>query len=407
MKKFLASVATALLIAGGGLVFSATSANAADTDTCVPSVAWTETIVVTPEIPAVPAVPAVPEQPEVSHFDYQRYSWTGGPTDVAPVETPPSDNWQANTTDYDGAGHGTDPVDVAFQRDNPNKGNADWFFWTKTKVIDKPYVAGTPEIPGVPAVPAVTRTVEHPAVTCDDEQPPVSPTPCVSNDDWYTESDDVPPELSPEGLVFTGGTGKAVGTRLTVTGNLQGWTSASFDNTGGTEQFFFRIVIDASADGGPAYKSLSFPGYTTIDQNSVSYQYGESIAATAARFPHNKITSVGFQTNSGAPADYSATLRSFSSDCANVDWTYTEEPPVEQPPVDQPPAVVPPVVQTPVTPAVVPVLTEVTPEPVSAETSLASTGGTPAVGFIWFGALVLAAGVFATIASVITKRRHQ
>ena len=46
--------------------------------------------------PATPAVPAVPEVLEVSHFEFQRYSWTGGPVESAPTEIPPSANWQAN-----------------------------------------------------------------------------------------------------------------------------------------------------------------------------------------------------------------------------------------------------------------------------------------------------------------------
>lgn len=326
MKKFLASAVTAFLIAAGGVAITTTAANATPpVEECIPSEAWTETAVITPAIPAKPAVPAVPEVLEVSHFEYQRYSWTGGPTETAPTEVPPSANWQANTTNYEGAGHGTDPIGVAFPKNDNGKG--DWFFWTKTKVVDQPYVPGTPEIPAVPEVPAVTQTIEHPAVTCEEEPVEVDPIVCVSAGGWYTEGDDLTPVATPEGLVFTGGSGKAVGTRLPVTGNLQGWTSASFDATGGTEQFFFRIVIDASADGGPAYKSLSFPGTSTITQDSVSYQYGETLAATAERFPNNKITSIGFQTNSGAPADFSATLRSFSSDCANVDFTYTEEEP--------------------------------------------------------------------------------
>lgn len=89
---------------------------------------------------------AVAETLEKSHDEYQRYSWKGGPISSAPTEVPPGRNWQANTTNYEGAGHGTDPIGVPFQRDNPGQGKADWFFWTKTKVIDQKYV---------PAVPAV------------------------------------------------------------------------------------------------------------------------------------------------------------------------------------------------------------------------------------------------------------
>lgn len=94
---------------------------------------------------------AIPEILEESYLAYQRYSWTGGPTDGAPTEVPPSDNWQANTTNYEGAGHGTDPIGVPIQTGPP--GNANWFFWTATKVVTQEYV------PGVPAV------------TCPDPEP--------------------------------------------------------------------------------------------------------------------------------------------------------------------------------------------------------------------------------------------
>jgi len=127
---------------------------------CTPSDAWTETVV------DAPAIPAVPEILEVSHTEYQRYSWTGGPLEGSPPNGAPGDGWTANTTNYEGAGHGTDPIGVAFDESHGSSGNADWFFWTATKVIDQPYV------PGAPAVPAQTHDVEHPAVTC----PPDSPT---------------------------------------------------------------------------------------------------------------------------------------------------------------------------------------------------------------------------------------
>lgn len=404
MKKFLASVSTALLIAAGGVAITSTAANATTPiEVCTPSEAWIETVIVTPEIPAVPAVPAVPEQLEESHFEYQRYSWTGGPTETAPVETPPSANWQANTTEYEGAGHGTDPIGVAFPKNDNGKG--DWFFWTKTKVVDKPYVAGTPEIPGKPAVPAVTQTIEHPAVICEEEPPTIEPAACVGVGDWYTEGDDLAPVITPDGLVFTGGSGKAVGYRLPVTGNLQGWTSASFDNSGGTEQFFFRIVIDASADGGPAYKSLSFPGTSTVTQDSVSYQYGETLAQTALRFPNNKITSVGFQTNSGAPADYSATLRSFSSECAEVDWTYTVEPEPEPEPEPETPVVVTPPVTSNPTPTPTPTATAT---PVALVASdLAETGAPTMAPFLWFAGSVIVLGTITIITMAVVQRRRQ
>lgn len=175
-----------------------------------------------------------------------------------------------------------------------------------------------------------TETVETREVPATEEQCPLPPAPiaCVGVGDWYTEHDDLPPVQVEEGLLFEGGSGQAVGIRVPVTGNLQGWESLTFSATGGTEQFFFRIVIDASTDGGKAYQSLSFPGHTTINQDSVSYQFGESIAATAERFPNAVITSVGFQTNSGAPEGFEAVLHSVTSPCVTVDFSYDPPTPV-------------------------------------------------------------------------------
>lgn len=181
MNKVAKAVGAFVLTAG--LIIAPMSAYATETvpavsEECVPQDAYDETIIVTPEVPKVDAIPAIPEVLEVSHFEYQRYSWTGGPLEIAPTELPPSANWQANTTNYEGAGHGTDPVNIAFQMDDPYKGNGDWFFWTKTKVIDQAYIPGVPEVPEVPAIPAVTKVVHHDAVTC--EQPPVDHNECES-----------------------------------------------------------------------------------------------------------------------------------------------------------------------------------------------------------------------------------
>jgi hypothetical protein len=68
-----------------------------------------------------------------STTSYQRYSWTGGRTDTAPTEIPPSSNWQANTSNYKG-----EPLDTAFQASTGN--NASWFFWDSTVTT----TAGTP-----------------------------------------------------------------------------------------------------------------------------------------------------------------------------------------------------------------------------------------------------------------------
>lgn len=93
---------------------------------------------------------AQPEILEQTRVEFQRYSWTGGPITEAPTEFPPSANWQKNTANKTGA-HADDPVGVPFQRDNPGRGNADWFFWTETTIVVQEYV---------PAVEAVTCNFE-------------------------------------------------------------------------------------------------------------------------------------------------------------------------------------------------------------------------------------------------------
>lgn len=198
MKRAFA-ITTSVLIATA-LLMSGTSAQA--DATCTPQDAYDEIIIDQAYIPAVPGtpeipeVPAVPEVPEISHTEYQRYSWTGGPTIDAPTEVPPSGNWQANTTNYEGAGHGDDLIGEPFQKDKPGKGNGDWFYWTATKVIDQELIPEVPAIPAVPAVPAipavaeVSHTVHHEDITCDAVTPPV-----------VTEL----PPVEPEGLAQTGG----------------------------------------------------------------------------------------------------------------------------------------------------------------------------------------------------------
>ena len=197
---------------------------------------------------------------------------------------------------------------------------------------------GPENVPGIPAegVESLTfshssgKNISHYVVTYADKEPEIpAPLACVpTSANWYTEVDDITPTATPQGLRFQDADPtKAVGIRVPVTGNLQGWESLTFSNTGGTEQFFFRIVISSPGDGF-TYKSLSFPGYTTIDQNSVAYQTGKSIAQMVEVWPNAVITSVGFQTNSAAPADYVAVLQSVSGPCAVRD--FVPEPPVNE-----------------------------------------------------------------------------
>ena len=209
MRKLAATTTAALLVVASPLLMGAAAVPAAADTGCVPAEAWTETIVITPEVPAVPAIPAVPEVPEISHMEtqvvkeawtetvvdqeawdaevfdhWQRYSWTGGPhlSDDPPAF--PSADWQPNVQ---GDPHGVG-VEGAYFRSHGNEGNGDWFYLeavthiehheaithtvehpavtVEVKVIDQEYVPGTPGVPGTPAIPAVTEEVTHPAVVC-------------------------------------------------------------------------------------------------------------------------------------------------------------------------------------------------------------------------------------------------
>jgi hypothetical protein len=176
LRQWLAMAFTMAAVAVFGVFVVPAAAQATEgTSTCTPS----------------PGTPPTEGTPAVTHDEYQRYSWTlagknagDGPGDSTPITNP--GDWQANTTNYEGAGHGTDPIGVAFQEGTP--GHGDWFFWTKTTVIDKPAVPGTPGTPPVicptptPTPTPTTTTPPPPAVAvtqqcvADGNQPTVHVT---------------------------------------------------------------------------------------------------------------------------------------------------------------------------------------------------------------------------------------
>ncbi|MGB4136892.1 MAG: hypothetical protein WA971_10025 [Microbacterium sp.] len=150
------SATGAASLAVAGILILAPAATADEGTVCTPAAAWDEQVLVSEAIPGTPGTDAV------THTEYQRYSWTApgkndgeGPGDSTPLNDP--DNWQENTTNYEGAGHGTDPVGVAFQQ---GQGNGSWFYWDSWEVVD------TPAVPGTPETPAVYETKHHDAVTC-------------------------------------------------------------------------------------------------------------------------------------------------------------------------------------------------------------------------------------------------
>ena len=187
-------VITALAIAAGLTLLGAPSAFASQ-EPCTPSAAWSETVVTQAFVPGTPGSAAVviehPAVAEVTATSYQRYSWTGGKKDDPTVSTPPSKNWQANTTNYEGAGHGTDPVGVAFKNGN---GHGSWFFWTKTVAVVTPgqdawTEVTTPAVDAVAEVPEVSHVVQHDAVVCE-----VTPTPTPTPEPTTPAATPTPPE---------------------------------------------------------------------------------------------------------------------------------------------------------------------------------------------------------------------
>ena len=213
MLRKAAYAAGAMSLAVAGILITVPGASAEDA-VCTPMAAWDETVVVSPATPGTPGSPAVEE---VSHWtNFQRYSWTGGPDGPAPGDVPMGENWQANTTDYEGAGHGTDPINQIFQTSTP--GNANWFYWSADKVID---VEAQPAVPPTEGTPEVTQVVHHDATTC----PATVVTPPVVAPAPVPETHTVPVTVQTDGdqtavLVLAGSLGLLAAGALTGAGLL-------------------------------------------------------------------------------------------------------------------------------------------------------------------------------------------
>jgi hypothetical protein len=182
---------------------------------------------------------------------------------------------------------------------------------------------------GWPPIYNAVHTDLSPALSEEGCEPVVEPEYCVADGDWYTEGDDSAPAETADGLVFTGGSGNAVGYRHAVTGNLQGLDTINYTASGDLDLFYIRIVLDSTEDGGWAYDSL-----TVISEGPVN---GSSIASSnkrgfvthtldewAALLPNSDITSIGFHLDSGASADKSVTLVLFEGNCLEGEFGYPE-----------------------------------------------------------------------------------
>jgi len=132
-RRLIAALGTGVLAAAGGVLALAIPADAA-TANGVTADCDGLTVDLSGYVAEQPATDAV------THVSYQRYSYNpadekhGAPAnDSDPISDP--SHWQANTTDYDGAGHGTDPIGQVFQQ---GEGNGSYFYWVATTVVDTP-----------------------------------------------------------------------------------------------------------------------------------------------------------------------------------------------------------------------------------------------------------------------------
>lgn len=381
MKNRIIAAGAAVLLAAGGLAIAAPAA--ATEAPCVPVAAWDETVVITP---AIAEVPAVPEVLEVSHTEYQRYSWVGGPIEAAPEDVPPGDNWQANTTNYEGAGHGTDPIGEPFQMDNPGQGNADWFFWTAELVIDTPYQAGIPAIPGVPAV---TSIVHHDAVTCppvDEEPEPETYTPsCTTVTGSQTIVGDGRIEVDGEWdttsiAVPFSGTLADIGTVLDIQATPLQYVGLHIRTAEGSISF-----EEEASYGGNLWSNATWEGV------SAGMGYAAFGSITDYIEFNGDVVVTGIDLLYTHPEASATVVESFTIGCT----VYTFEPEVVEPPVE-PPVVTPPAPPAPPAPAAPAAVVPAT---------LAATGGPDMTLLGLVAAAIMALGAAATIATRV-RRSH-
>jgi hypothetical protein len=215
---FAASGATLTALAVMAVLTLTSPPASGDPAPCVPSDAYTEVVVVTPEVPAhaeTVTYPAVtheeqvmsdPGQPSVaSTEEVPTMWWVWSPNrQQGPFEGPP-----AFPTDERGTWQGPKSNGGPSQQETgtyqQGQGNGSWFHREAAVPGDEgqPYVAPTyqtvvvidtaayTETVEYPAAPAVTETVAHEAVTCDDE--PVDPTDPVDPVDPVDPTDPVDP----------------------------------------------------------------------------------------------------------------------------------------------------------------------------------------------------------------------
>lgn len=178
LKKIIIGAIVLILIAVGvGAVFGAPARAAEGDEPCVPSDAWTETI----EHPAVTHVvhhDAVTHEETVIDQEATPEVWANfSPNkDQGPFDGPPSyptderGTWQV----HDKIPGGHEGPDGVYNRSNDNNGRSSWFYrHNATEEVSHVIVVVDQEAYDETVVDeeAWTEVIEHPAVTCDPEQP--------------------------------------------------------------------------------------------------------------------------------------------------------------------------------------------------------------------------------------------
>lgn len=230
------------------------------------------------------------------------------------------------------------------------KGNADDIDWDQKylglgkvaplceQTVQQDWYEGTREqIDAVLADDTLTRyengTVEDHAIVKDwtfasgDTCPPPPPAaiPCTPTGDWYTE--DIAPEQTASGLLFTGSSPSPVNWLHPTSGNIQGWTGGSYTLTNVSGyQTAYRFTVNPNAvlnPGGPVkhYTSVSIEPYisngwvagqsgtVTITPSSLAWSSGIqsgpgsqsqpiALSAFGTLWPDNAILSQGFHLGS-------------------------------------------------------------------------------------------------------------
>lgn len=168
----------------------------------------------------------------------------------------------------------------------------------------------------------------------------VPPQECSVTTAWGTEADDTPPTLTPDGYLFEGGSGDAVGYGLGISGNLQGLPTITYVATGDLGVFYPRIVINSLADGGYAYDSLTVISEGPVDGSSIaaSNKRGfiqHTLDEWAALLPNNQLLAFFFHLDSGATADKAVTLSSVTGGCFSANFAPAVPEPISGEDVDE------------------------------------------------------------------------